>query len=110
MTKTTLYVSVALVAVWSIFTAAVAQTRNDTQASQALLVKEVKEHIDKAKAATGKEWPWFQQMLCSNAQLGGDVIGMFFAGSRLLAADADFDPVRVFDNLYYVGLTEIGAW
>ena len=49
-------------------------------------------------------------MLCSNPQLGGDVIGMFFAASRLSAADADFEPVRAFDNLYYVGLQEVGAW
>jgi hypothetical protein len=75
------------------------QTPTDTRAAQASLVKEVKAHIDTAKAAAGKEWPWFQQMLCSNAQLGGDVIGMFFAASRLLAPDADFEPVRAFDNL-----------
>src|SRR3954470_15482175 len=107
-----LRVSAALLVIGFTFTAAVAQRapNNDTRAAQASLVKEVKEHIDKAKAVTGKEWPWFQQMLCSNAQLGGDVIGMFFAASRLTAADADFEPVRAFDNLYYVGLTEIGAW
>jgi len=112
MSKTGLRVSVAVLSIGLTFTAARAQRAqsNDTRAAQASLVKEVKEHIDKARAATGKEWPWFQQMLCSNAQLGGDVIGMFFAASRLTAADADFEPVRAFDNLYYVGLTEIGAW
>src|SRR3954451_19871763 len=111
MTKTTLQLSVALVAVGSICKAVIPQQPQAyTRAAQALLVKKVKEHVDKAKAAAGKEWPWFQQMLCSNAQFGGDVIGMFFAASRLTAADADFEPVRAFDNLYYVGLTEIGAW
>jgi len=111
MSKTALQMSVALVIAGLMCGSAIArQAPNDTRASQAPLVKEVKEHIEKAKAAAGKEWPWFQQMLCSNAQLGGDVIGMFFAASRLTAADADFEPVRAFDNLYYVGLTEIGAW
>jgi metallo-beta-lactamase class B len=93
------------------FTAAQAQqAQADTRSAQASFVKQVKEHIDKAKAAAGKEWPWFQQMLCSNPQMGGDVIGMFFAAGRLSAPDADFEPVRTFDNLYYVGLTELGAW
>lgn len=36
--------------------------------------------------------------------------GRLFAASRLKAPDADFEPVKAFDNLYYVGLTEIGAW
>src|SRR4030095_10600477 len=93
MLKRGLQVSVALAALGAMtlsLTAAPAQrTQGDTRAAQAALVKEVKEHIDKARAAAGKEWPWFQQMLCSNAQLGGDVIGMFFAASRLTAADAD---------------------
>src|SRR5688572_17122651 len=105
MLKRGLHVSVALAAMGLSFTTARAQRApSDTRAAQASLVKEVKEHIDKARAAAGKEWPWFQQMLCSNPQLGGDVIGMFFAASRLTAADADFEPVRAFDNLYYVGL------
>lgn len=104
MSKIGLRVPAALLAMCLTFTAAQAQ---QTQAS---FVKQVKEHIDKAKAAAGKEWPWFQQMLCSNPQMGGDVIGMFFAAGRLSAADADFEPVKVFDNLYYVGLTELGAW
>ena len=111
MSKIGLQVSVALLAMGLTFTAAQAQqAQADTRAAQASLVKQVKEHIDKAKAAAGKEWPWFQQMLCSNPQMGGDVIGMFFAAARLSAADADFEPVRTFDNLYYVGLTELGAW
>ena len=111
MSMKSLRVPFSLVAIVVTCAAARAQqAQSDTRAAQASLVKQVKEHVDKARAAAGKEWPWFQQMLCSNAQLGGDVIGMFFAGSRLVAADADFGPVRAFDNLYYVGLTEIGAW
>jgi metallo-beta-lactamase class B len=111
MSKIGLQVSVALLAMCLTFTQAQAQqAQADTRAAQVSLVKQVKEHIDKAKAAAGKEWPWFQQMLCSNPQMGGDVIGMFFAAGRLSAPDADFEPVRTFDNLYYVGLTELGAW
>ena len=111
MSKIALQVSLALLAMVLTFTSAEAQqAQADTRAAQASFVKQVKEHIDKARAAAGKEWPWFQQMLCSNPQLGGDVIGMFFAAGRLSAADADFEPVRAFDNLYYVGLTELGAW
>src|SRR5687767_13793455 len=100
MSKIGVQVSVVVLAMGLMCTPARAQRAqtDDTRASQAALVKEVKEHIDKAKAAAGKEWPWFQQMLCSNAQLGGDIIGMFFAASRLSAADADFEPVRAFDN------------
>ena len=112
MPKTRLKVSftVLLVASLTFVLAQALHAQQDTRAAQMSLVQEVKEHIDKAKAAAGKEWPWFQQMLCSNPQLGGDVIGMFFAASRLSAADADFEPVRAFDNLYYVGLQEVGAW
>ena len=112
--STGLNVTIALVVIGLVLAAAPAQpaqpAQGDTRAAQAVLVKQVKEHIDKAKAAAGKEWPWFQQMLCSNPQLGGDVIGMFFGASRLSAPDADFEPVRVFDNLYYVGLQQLGAW
>jgi len=109
--STGLKMTIALVVIGLVSTAAPAQpAQADPRAAQAVLVKQVKEHIDKAKAAAGKEWPWFQQMLCSNPQLGGDVIGMFFGASRLSAPDADFEPVRVFDNLYYVGLQQLGAW
>ena len=81
MSRKSWRVSVAILAIGLLGTGA--RAKDDQRAAEAILVKEVKQHIDKAKAAAGKEWPWFQQMLCSNAQLGGDVIGMFFAGSRL---------------------------
>jgi metallo-beta-lactamase class B len=111
MSNAGLRISAAVLTALLLAASVQAQAPQDQKpAEQAVFVKQVKEHIDKAKAAAGREWPWFQQMLCSNPQLGGDIIGMFFGASRLNAPDADFEPVKVFDNLYYVGLTEIGAW
>ena len=81
-----------------------------TLAQQAVHIAAVKTHIDNARAAAGEDFQWFQSTLCSNPQMGGDIIGLFFGASRLNAADADFEPVRAFDDLYYVGLQEIGAW
>ena len=64
--STGLNVTIALVVIGLVSTAAPAQpAQADPRAAQAVLVKQVKEHIDKAKAAAGKEWPWFQQLIAT---------------------------------------------
>ena len=60
----------------------------------------------RAKAAAGTEWTWMYNMLCSQ----GDVIQTFWGGAFMSVADQDFEPVKAFDNFYFVGLRQAGVW
>ncbi len=80
------------------------------QDSGAGLLADLKQHSAAAHTAAGKDWTWMANMMCQNAEFGGDVIGHFWAGQRMGDADQDFEPVQVFDGVYYVGLREIGAY
>jgi metallo-beta-lactamase class B len=76
----------------------------------AATLADLKQHVAAAHQAAGKDFGWAADMLCLNAVYGGDVIGEFYAGKRMSDPDEDFEPVQVFDGVYYVGLREIGAY
>jgi metallo-beta-lactamase class B len=80
------------------------------QDTPAGLLADLKQHVAAAHQSAGKEFGWAADMLCLNASYGGDVIGEFYAGRRMSDVDGDFEPVQVFDGVYYVGLREIGAY
>lgn len=80
------------------------------QDGSAALLADLKTHVAAAHQAAGKDFGWQADMLCLNATYGGDVIGSFYAGKRMSDADEDYEPVQVFDGVYYVGLREIGAY
>ena len=80
------------------------------QDSASPLLGDLKQHVAAAHQAAGKDFGWAADMLCLNAEYGGDVIGEFYAGKRMSDIDGDFEPVQVFDGVYYVGLREIGVY
>jgi metallo-beta-lactamase class B len=77
----------------------------------------VQQHLDAAKAATGTDHPGLFDRIC----LPGSVTGGNPAPARAGGAPAappppppvaswHAEPVKVFDNLYFVGMTEYSAW
>ncbi|MGC4028326.1 MAG: MBL fold metallo-hydrolase [Steroidobacteraceae bacterium] len=78
--------------------------------SEAALAASMAQHLEQARVAAGRDFVGAANMFCLNARYGGDVIGDFWAGRRMTDADADFEPIEVFDGVFYVGLREIGAY
>ena len=70
-------------------------------------------HIDAAKAAAGQDWAWMYNTLCVDA-LGR--VGTPAAPQAAAAATAPerttwhAEPMKVFDNVYWLGQTEFSAW
>ena len=60
----------------------------------------------KAKALAGKDYLWTTNLLCAR----GEIVSSYFGGNMMQAADQDMQPLKVFDNLYYVGMRQVGAW
>ena len=70
-------------------------------------------HIDAAKAAAGQDWAWMYNTLCVDA-LGR--VGTPAAPQAAAAATPPerttwhAEPMKVFDNVYWLGQTEFSAW
>ncbi|HEY4030077.1 MAG TPA: MBL fold metallo-hydrolase [Caulobacteraceae bacterium] len=84
--------------------------RAQAQETPAGLMTDLEAHVAAAHSAAGKDFAWQADMMCLNAQYGGDLVGQFWAGSRMSANDQDFEPTEIFDGVYYVGLRDIGAY
>jgi metallo-beta-lactamase class B len=76
-------------------------------------------HIDAAKTAAGTEWEAVQTAVCNSAValLNPPAARGRGAGARAGGPPAPparetwhADPVKVFDNLYFVGMTDYSAW
>jgi metallo-beta-lactamase class B len=63
-------------------------------------------YVAKARALAGKDYVWTANLLCTR----GEIVSSFFGGNMMQAADQDMQPLKVFDNLYYVGMRQVGAW
>jgi metallo-beta-lactamase class B len=72
-----------------------------------------RKHIDAAKAAAGQEWAWLYNTLCVEA------LGRVGKPAPPQAAPAagppprqtwHAEPLKVFDNVYWLGQTEYSAW
>ena len=87
--------------------------------SPSAVPRDVQKHVDASKAAAGTEWPGLHTAVCNTAlsllnppaPRGG---GAGRRGGGPPAAPAretwHAEPVKVFDNLYFVGMTEYSAW
>jgi metallo-beta-lactamase class B len=62
--------------------------------------------VAKAKELAGKDYAWTANMLC----MRGEIVSSFFGGATMQGPDQDAPPVRVFDDLYYIGLRQVGMW
>jgi metallo-beta-lactamase class B len=70
----------------------------------------VQRHIDTAKKIAGKEWSFEAQFFCATDQE--------IAAMRILPSATENDPeeihraepMRIFDNLYFVGTKEVSTW
>jgi metallo-beta-lactamase class B len=88
---------------------------------------DVDRHVEAAKAAAGSDWTGLYTAVCGDAvglaqppapRAGGPGGGRRGAGGRRgggppapPARETWYaEPVKVFDNLYYVGMTEFSAW
>ena len=65
-------------------------------------------HIAAAKAAAGEHHPYIFESLCMRPAAGPNTGGVDEASPDLAVFHAE--PVKVFDNLYFVGEKEYSAW
>jgi metallo-beta-lactamase class B len=63
-------------------------------------------YVSKAREVAGKDYAWTANMLCTR----GEIVSSFFGGATMRNADQDAPPTKVFDNLYYIGLRQVGMW
>lgn len=70
----------------------------------------VREHLAAAEEAAGDQFSVFQRMLCLDASAGNDYLTQFVGRQFMTGPDQDMEPIRAFDNLYYVGLRQNGSW
>ena len=97
----------ALAVTASVVALAPAAMAQDKAAGQ---IAEIKQHTAAAHQIAGRDFAWMANMMCLNAEYGGELIGYFYAGQRMSDVDQDFEPTQIFDGVYYVGLREIGAY
>jgi metallo-beta-lactamase class B len=79
---------------------------------------EMEKHIAAAKAAAGNTWPGLFNAVCGDARSLGSGGAARGGGGRRGGGPPQAppretwhaEPVKVFDNLYYVGMTEYAAW
>ncbi len=71
---------------------------------------EVQKHIAAAKAAAGQEHVALFNTLCAEPAPGGQQRGAPASPGPAGHAEWHAEPVKVFDNLYFVGQTEYSAW
>ena len=60
----------------------------------------------KAKEIAGQDYAWTANLLCQR----GEIVSSFFGGAHMQGPDQDVPPVKVFDDLFYIGLREAGMW
>src|SRR5215831_9381935 len=88
-------------------------------AQQSTATDTIESHVARAKAAAGEYHAGLFNSLCSQTSLQPPAAAARGQGARDAApaqpgpppASAwHADPVKVFDNLYFVGMTEYSAW
>jgi metallo-beta-lactamase class B len=72
--------------------------------------QDVQKHVAAAKAAAGEEHAALFNMLCAEPAAPGQQRGAPVAPGPPERSEWHADPVKVFDNLYFVGQTEYSAW
>ena len=70
----------------------------------------VEAHIAAAKAAGGEQHPAIFNSLCMAPAAGSDRCRHRDRRRRPRTANFHVEPVKVFDNLYFVGEKEYSAW
>ena len=74
------------------------------------LLASMRQHVTLATNAAGAQFGFLANMMCLNAVTGGDFVGQFWGSQYMRGPDQDIEPVQAFDNLYYIGLRQNGAW
>jgi metallo-beta-lactamase class B len=63
-------------------------------------------YVAKAKEIAGKDFAWTANLLCTP----GVIVSSFFGGATMQEPDQAVPPTQVFDDLFYVGLRQVGTW